>query len=184
MYRIFAAVVLSLVVGCTGGSDDRQGESAPRGAAETGSQSEPSAEQHTARTQEPATGAAMTIPESPTPVAEDQFTTAASGLKYYDLIVGQGQSPQEGQTVTVQYAGWLTDGTRFDTSYDKGKPFSFPLGVGRVIPGWDEGVLGMKEGGKRQLVIPAHLGYGARGAGGVIPPDATLIFEVELLGMK
>ena len=109
--------------------------------------------------------------------------TTASGLQYIDLKVGTGATAQTGQTVTVHYTGWLENGKKFDSSVDRGQPFSFPLGAGRVIKGWDEGVQGMKAGGKRKLIIPSNLGYGARGAGGVIPPNATLIFEVELLGV-
>lgn len=105
-----------------------------------------------------------------------------SGLKYEDTTVGDGaEATGPGQTVTVHYTGWLEDGTKFDSSVDRGDPFQFPLGVGMVIKGWDEGVAGMKVGGKRKLTIPSQLGYGAAGAGGLIPPDATLIFDVELL---
>jgi len=112
------------------------------------------------------------------------LTTTASGLQYKDITVGAGTEAKQGDTVTVHYTGWLTDGTKFDSSVDRGQPFSFPLGAGRVIAGWDEGVAGMKEGGKRILVIPSNLGYGPSGASGVIPPNATLIFEVELLDIQ
>lgn len=108
----------------------------------------------------------------------------ADQLQIEDLIVGQGAEALAGQSVEVHYTGWLTDGTKFDSSVDRGKPFEFPLGGGRVIKGWDQGVAGMKVGGKRRLTIPPDLGYGARGAAGVIPPNATLVFEVELLGVR
>ena len=107
----------------------------------------------------------------------------ASGLGYVDLVDGQGARPAAGDSVSVHYTGWLKDGTKFDSSLDRGQPFEFAIGRGRVIRGWDEGVASMKVGGKRKLIIPAHLGYGERGAGGVIPPGATLIFEVEWLGV-
>ena len=114
--------------------------------------------------------------------------TTASGLQISDTTVGAGASPQKGQTCVMHYTGWLYEngakGKKFDSSVDRGKPFEFPIGVGRVIAGWDEGVASMKVGGKRTLIIPAKLGYGARGAGADIPPNATLIFEVELLGVK
>ena len=117
-------------------------------------------------------------------MSEANATTTASGLKYEDVKVGTGETATAGRTVSVHYTGWLTDGKKFDSSKDRGKPFEFPLGGGRVIKGWDEGVQGMKVGGVRKLTIPASLGYGSRGAGGVIPPDATLVFEVELLGVR
>jgi peptidylprolyl isomerase len=123
-------------------------------------------------------------PAAPAQVGESDYTATASGLKYYDLQVGDGPTPTAGQTVTVDYTGWLTDGTKFDSSIDRAQTFDFVLGAGNVIPGWDEGLSTMKVGGKRQLVIPPALAYGEQGAGGVIPPNATLIFEVELLGAK
>lgn len=123
-------------------------------------------------------------PDAPQAVAVADYTDAANGLKYFDFEEGTGGAPKNGQTVIVHYTGWLTDGTKFDSSLDRGQPFSFPLGQGRVIKGWDEGVASMKVGSKRQLVIPPELGYGAQGAGGVIPGNATLIFEVELLGFQ
>jgi len=115
-------------------------------------------------------------------------TTTASGLEYTDTIAGTGAQPKTGQTCVMHYTGWLREngekGRKFDSSVDRGTPFEFPLGVGHVIKGWDEGVATMKVGGKRTLIIPPGLGYGARGAGGVIPPNATLIFDVELLDVK
>jgi FKBP-type peptidyl-prolyl cis-trans isomerase FkpA len=107
--------------------------------------------------------------------------TTDSGLKYEDVTVGEGAEAVAGKTVSVHYTGWLTDGQKFDSSKDRNDPFAFVLGGGMVIKGWDEGVQGMKVGGVRRLTIPPQLGYGARGAGGVIPPNATLVFEVELL---
>ena len=107
--------------------------------------------------------------------------TTDSGLKYEDSVEGEGAEAAAGQMVSVHYTGWLENGTKFDSSKDRNEPFKFALGAGQVIRGWDEGVQGMKVGGSRKLTIPAELGYGARGAGGVIPANATLIFEVELL---
>ncbi|HYP67541.1 MAG TPA: FKBP-type peptidyl-prolyl cis-trans isomerase [Thiobacillaceae bacterium] len=110
--------------------------------------------------------------------------TTASGLIIEELAEGAGEAVVAGKSVVVHYTGWLTDGTKFDSSRDRNEPFDFPLGGGRVIKGWDEGVAGMKIGGKRKLTIPPQLGYGSRGAGGVIPPNATLVFEVELLAVR
>jgi peptidylprolyl isomerase len=127
----------------------------------------------------PSTGVAQSMSKS---------TTLASGLQIIDTAVGSGASPKSGETCVMHYTGWLyvngQKGAKFDSSVDRGQPFEFPIGVGRVIKGWDEGVSTMKVGGKRTLIIPPDLGYGARGAGGVIPPNATLIFEVELLNVK
>jgi peptidylprolyl isomerase len=127
--------------------------------------------------------AADLMPPAP-PVAKDQkkMITTPSGLQYTDLVEGTGASPTKGQTVSVHYTGTLQDGKKFDSSVDRGQPFQFKIGVGQVIKGWDEGVASMKVGGKRQLVIPPDLGYGARGIG-PIPPNATLLFDVELLGV-
>ena len=111
-------------------------------------------------------------------------TKTASGLEIEELVVGEGAAAAKGQSVTVHYTGWLTNGNKFDSSKDRQDPFTFGLGQSQVIRGWDEGVQGMKVGGKRKLTIPPELGDGARGAGGVIPPNAILIFEVELLGVK
>ena len=113
--------------------------------------------------------------------AGGKTVTTASGLKYVDSVVGKGASPTAGKTVKVHYTGTLENGKKFDSSVDRNEPFSFTIGVGQVIQGWDEGVMTMKVGGKRKLIIPSGLGYGPRGAGGVIPPNATLLFDVELL---
>ncbi len=115
---------------------------------------------------------------------DEEVVQTASGLGYVDLVEGQGARPAPGDSVSVHYTGWLKDGTKFDSSHDRRAPFVFSIGRGRVIRGWDEGLASMRVGGKRKLIIPAHLGYGERGAGSVIPPGATLIFEVELLGIS
>jgi peptidylprolyl isomerase len=123
-----------------------------------------------------------------TPAQAQNVMTTPSGLKIIDTQVGTGPSPKPGQTCVMHYTGWLYEngkkGAKFDSSLDRGQPFEFPIGQHRVIAGWDEGVATMKVGGKRTLIIPPELGYGARGAGGVIPPNATLMFDVELLGVK
>ena len=127
-------------------------------------------------------------PTTPAAAQDQGAPVADSGLKITDTVVGTGATPKTGQTCVMHYTGWLYEdgakGQKFDSSVDRGQPFEFSIGTGQVIKGWDEGVATMKVGGKRTLVIPASLGYGARGAGGVIPPNATLIFDVELLGVK
>jgi peptidylprolyl isomerase len=132
--------------------------------------------------------AAHSIPTPATAQGTPATMTTSSGLKITDTTVGTGAAPRTGQICVMHYTGWLyangAKGAKFDSSLDRGQPFEFPIGTGRVIRGWDEGVASMKVGGKRTLIIPPDLGYGARGAGGVIPPNATLIFEVELLGVK
>lgn len=117
------------------------------------------------------------------PAAAGAVTTA-SGLQYIDEVVGTGAQPQPGQTVSVHYTGYLDNGTKFDSSVDRGQPLQFPLGAGKVIRGWDEGIATMKVGGKRRLIVPPNLAYGDRGAGGVIPPNARLTFEVELVAVQ
>ena len=134
-------------------------------------------------------GAAITVMSATlAPAAAQTRTTTPSGLTIIDLQIGTGPSPKPGQTCVMHYTGWLYEngakGKKFDSSLDRGQPFEFPIGAGKVIAGWDEGVATMKVGGKRTLIIPPALGYGARGAGSVIPPNATLIFDVELLGVK
>jgi peptidylprolyl isomerase len=134
------------------------------------------------------TAAAPAVAPAAADKKESKMTKTASGLQYEDTVVGTGASPKGGQTCVMHYTGWLYEngvkGKKFDSSVDRGQPFEFAIGQGRVIQGWDEGVATMKVGGKRTLVIPPAIGYGARGAGGVIPPNATLLFEVELLGVK
>jgi len=114
----------------------------------------------------------------------EKMVSTPSGLQYLDLVPGSGASPVPGKKVTVHYTGWLTDGKKFDSSVDRNEPFVFQIGTGQVIAGWDEGVMTMKIGGKRKLIIPANLGYGTAGAGGVIPPNAPLVFEVILLDIR
>jgi FKBP-type peptidyl-prolyl cis-trans isomerase len=127
-------------------------------------------------------GGKSAAPSTSSPMkVSGQPTTTPSGLQYWDIVVGTGPTATPGNVVKVHYTGFLTTGEKFDSSRDRGEPFSFPLGGGQVIKGWDEGVAGMKVGGQRQLRIPPALGYGANGAGSAIPPNATLIFDVELL---
>ena len=132
--------------------------------------------------------AAVVTPLGRVDAANNQVVEMPNGLKYTDTKTGDGAAPTPGNKVSVHYTGWLYNngakGTKFDSSVDRGQPFQFTLGAHQVIAGWDEGVAGMKVGGKRTLIIPPELGYGARGAGGVIPPNATLIFDVELLDVK
>jgi peptidylprolyl isomerase len=139
----------------------------------------------TTATPKPSTTATPTPAVTKTPADKDKkVVTTPSGLKYTELKVGTGATPKKGQTITVHYVGTLENGTKFDSSRDANKPFEFAIGTGSVIKGWDEGLSTMKVGGRRQLVIPANLGYGIQGSPPVIPPNATLIFDVELLGVK
>ena len=130
------------------------------------------------------TATAAPAPTTATSEEATQLTTTESGLQYQDLVVGAGEAARTGATAVVHYTGWLLDGTKFDSSVDRGTPFEFVIGQGRVIKGWDEGVATMNVGGKRELIIPPDLGYGDRGAGSAIPPGATLKFEVELIGLR
>lgn len=135
-------------------------------------------------TDQPASTPAEQPAEQPATADAGTPTSDVTKLEIKDLKKGTGDEAVDGKLVTVNYTGWLTDGTKFDSSLDSGQPFQFTLGAGQVIAGWDQGVKGMKVGGKRKLTIPPDLGYGAQGAGGVIPPNATLVFEVELLGVQ
>lgn len=148
-------------------------------------QTKPAAKAEAAK---PAAAAPAAKPDPAAEKKESKMVKTESGLEYEDLVVGTGPSPEAGQTCVMHYTGWLwvngAKGSKFDSSLDRGRPFEFPIGRGRVIKGWDEGVATMKVGGKRTLLIPPQLGYGDRGAGNVIPPGATLLFEVELLGVR
>ena len=124
------------------------------------------------------------IKDTPQQFAQDQYVSTPNGVLYHDITVGTGNITQLGYLLTVNYAGWLTTGPKFDSSIDRRTPYQFILGAGRVISGWEEGVMGMRGGGHRQLIIPPAMAYGQTGSGGVIPPDATLIFEIELISVQ
>lgn len=171
-FGVLAAFVLLLVVSWL-----FNGSSSPTASTESINQNQPAIAQENPTNQ-------IAEEESQLSNSNEEQVTTASGLQYVDIVEGTGDTPQTGQKVQVHYTGTLEDGKKFDSSRDRGTPFTFTIGVGQVIKGWDEGVATMKVGGRRKLIIPPNLGYGAQGAGGVIPPNATLIFDVELLGIS
>jgi FKBP-type peptidyl-prolyl cis-trans isomerase FkpA len=171
-----AIAMLIAVAGCQEGSS---GGSTPAGSASSGTST--SATNTTTTTSESGMSAGA---KTEAPAAASKEVTMPSGLKYEDVVVGNGAEATSGKTVSVHYTGWLTDGTKFDSSVDRGQPYQFALGSGAVIRGWDEGVAGMKVGGKRKLTIPPDLAYGAGGRPPVIPGGATLVFDVELVGVN
>lgn len=176
-FGILAVCCLVLVVAQFTGSEDAIASNLTPPAATT-----PASPSTSTAPVEIAQSAEDLIPETEAaPMDAENVEVTDSGLKYVDIVEGTGAMPQRGQRVTVHYTGTLKDGTKFDSSRDRGRPFSFTIGIGQVIKGWDEGVMSMRVGGRRRLEIPPELGYGARGAGGIIPPNATLIFDVELL---
>lgn len=186
MKRFLLSVTLLSLVGCSNPPAPSTTETTTAVTVQTTAAPAPAASETPASSATPS--ASGTPAASGTPVAKEKPigppVTSKTGLKYEVYKKGTGDVAKAGQQVSVHYTGWLTDGTKFDSSVDRGQPFEFALGQGQVIPGWDEGVAGMKVGEKRKLTIPAKLGYGDRGAGGVIPPGATLVFDVELLGVK
>lgn len=186
--RIVAAVAIPvsllmglLMTGCSGYNQSPSSGEAPA----TATRASTVSAQATAAAQcPPSPPAPAAIPGVPAAPAEAKTVTTPSGLQYIDITSGTGAAAQAGQTANVNYTGWLLNGTKFDSSLDRGQPFSFPLGGGQVIKGWDEGVVNMHVGGKRRLIVPPDLAYGNKGAGGVIPACSTLVFDVDLLGVK
>ena len=178
--RWLAVLAVCALAGCNQSKNDTGTSSGSTSSSSTTSGS-------SATTTESSTGmgaGATTTTPAPATAAAGKEVTMPNGLKIEDQVVGTGAEAGDGMKVSVHYTGWLTNGTKFDSSRDRNEPFEFTLGKGQVIRGWDEGVKGMKVGGKRKLTIPPDLGYGAAGAGGVIPPNATLVFDVELLGVQ
>lgn len=172
-FGVMVACVVLLVVSQMVGNRDT--------AVAAGLTAPPTVETTSARQDPPLVAEATTnTPTTRKVEVSENYVTTPSGLKYLDMVEGSGDTPQAGQTVTVHYTGTLVDGTKFDSSRDRNRPFEFKLGAGQVIKGWDEGIASMKVGGRRQLVIPPSLGYGSRGIG-PIPPNSTLLFDVELL---
>ena len=189
MKRFLLSLSFLSLVGCTTPPAPSTTETTTAVTVDTSAAPPPMASETPASSETPGASATPGASESPaaTPTAEKPVghpVTTKTGLKYQVFKKGDGAEAKSGQMVSVHYTGWLTNGTKFDSSVDRGQPFEFALGQGQVIPGWDEGVAGMKVGEKRKLTIPAKLGYGDQGAGGVIPPGATLVFDVELLGVK
>ncbi|MDM7915292.1 MAG: FKBP-type peptidyl-prolyl cis-trans isomerase [Candidatus Eisenbacteria bacterium] len=185
---ITAALAIALV-GC-GGRKDAGSGNLSQGESQERQQQQAQQEQAQPQAQQEAPPAAEQAPATtpgPPPLTTEQearMVTTKTGLKYVDVVEGTGPSPSAGQKVSVHYTGWLADGTKFDSSVDRGQPFQFVLGQGMVIKGWDEGVATMKVGGKRRLIIPGNLAYGPKGYPGVIPPNAELTFDVQLLGIQ
>jgi peptidylprolyl isomerase len=189
LFRAGLVSVCCLMVACT--PESKVSETTSTTATTTSATVTATPTETATATPTPTVTATATVTATPTPTGKatpadgnKKVVTTASGLKYTDVKVGTGATPKTGQTVIVHYVGTLENGTKFDSSRDRGQPFSFIIGKGEVIKGWDEGLSTMKVGGRRDLIIPAKLGYGERGAGGAIPPNATLLFDVELLDVK
>ncbi len=181
--RWLALVTLLSVLGCQQNTKSTTGENATAAPAAASATSDSNAPSNPSSSTSGSTSPPSAPASEPAPAAA-QEVTMPNGLKVQDLVVGTGAVAEPGMTVSVHYTGWLTDGTKFDSSVDRGQPYQFTLGRGDVIRGWDEGVKGMRVGGKRKLTIPSDLGYGAQGRPPVIPPNATLVFDVELLGVN
>ena len=180
MRRSSYGLAIALVIAVAGCQESTPGGSAPAGAGGSGTSTSTPSTTTTTSSETGMSAGAKT--EAAAPAAQE--VTMPSGLKYQDLVVGTGAEATPGKRVAVHYTGWLTNGTKFDSSVDRGQPYVFPLGGGEVIRGWDEGIVGMKVGGKRKLTIPPDLAYGAAGRQPVIPPNSTLMFDVELVSVN